>query len=54
MKKIISIFITLSVVAVAAVFMFNKPLSAEDKLMRENIEALADDPNDSDLSVVNL
>lgn len=40
-KKFISIFTTLCVIAVAAVFMFNNPTSAEDRLLKENIEAFA-------------
>lgn len=40
-KRIISIFATLCVMAVAAIFMFNNPMSAEERLLRENTQALA-------------
>ena len=44
MKSIIISFITLSVVAVAAVFSIQHFNSPKDTLLMENIEALANDP----------
>ena len=42
MKKTIYITITLSMIALAAVFTFTNTTSAADRLLMENVEALAD------------
>ena len=42
MKKSIFITITLSMIALAAVFTFTHTTSAADRLLMENVEALAD------------
>ena len=49
LNKILSVLITLSVVAVAAVFTFTNPPSGKDGLLMENVAALAngwDNPMD--------
>jgi len=45
MKKNILLSISLSVIALAAIFVFANTYSAEDKLLKENVAALADDWN---------
>ena len=43
--KTLSVFITLSIIAVAAVITINHTTSSERELLKANIEALANDPN---------
>jgi len=48
LNKILSVLITLSVIAVATVFTFTNPTSGKDGLLMENVAALAngwDNPN---------
>ena len=45
LNKTLSVLVTLSIVAVAAVFTINHTTSAECELLKANIEALANDPN---------
>jgi len=44
MKKAILLSVTLAVITLAAVFVFTHTYSAKDKLLKENVAALATNP----------